>query len=80
MAKAILKDEKKVLPVCAYLHGEYGIRDIYFGVPARLGRGGVEKIVEIPLHEEEKKGLLLSAEKIKKGIEELARLRVHEPR
>src|SRR3989338_6606090 len=65
MVKAILKDEKKVLPVCAYLHGEYGIKDIYFGVPAELGRNGIEKVVEIPLAQGEKQGLLLSAEKVK---------------
>ncbi len=74
MVKAILKDEKKVLPVCAYLHGEYGIKNIYFGVPAELGRNGIEKVVEIPLTAEEKQGLLLSAEKVKKGVEELERL------
>ena len=74
MVKAILKDEKKVLPVCAYLRGEYGIKNIYFGVPAELGRNGIEKVVEIPLAEQEKKALLLSAEKVKKGVEELERL------
>ena len=74
MVKAILKDEKKSLPVCAYLGGEYGIRDIYFGVPAVLGKGGVEKIVEIPLEEAEKQGLKLSAEKVKKGIAELSQM------
>ncbi len=76
MVKAILKDEKKILPVCAYLRGEYGIQDIYLGVPARLGRDGVEKVVEIPLAEKEKKALLLSAAKVKKGVEELEHLGV----
>ncbi len=74
MVKAVLKDEKKILPVCAYLEGQYGIRDIYFGAPARLGRGGVEEIVEIVLSQEEKKGLSLSAEKVKQGILEVERL------
>ncbi len=74
MVKAILKDEKKVLPVCAYLRGEYGIKNIYFGVPAELGRNGIEKVVEIPLTQGEKKALLLSAEKVEKGVEELERL------
>jgi len=76
MVKAILKNEKKTLPVCAYLKGEYGLSDIYFGVPAILGQNGVEKIVEIPLTPEEKKGLMLSAEKVKQGIAELDRLGV----
>ena len=79
MVKAILKDEKKVLPVCAYLHGEYGVRDVYFGSPALLGKNGVEKIMEISLTEEEKKGLLLSADKVKQGIAEVEKLGLHEP-
>lgn len=74
MVKAILKDEKKVLPVCAWLNGEYGVRDLYFGVPASLGKNGVERIIEIPLEEEEKKGLALSADKVRLGIAELERL------
>ncbi|MBI3252215.1 MAG: malate dehydrogenase [Candidatus Omnitrophica bacterium] len=74
MVKAILNNEKKILPVCACLDGEYGLRGIYFGVTASLGAGGVEKIMEIPLDPEEKKGLLLSAEKVRKGIEELERM------
>ena len=78
MAKAILKDEKKVLPVCAHLQGEYGVRDIYFGAPVRLGRDGVEKIMEISLTEEERKGLRLSAEKVKQGIAEVDRLGIYE--
>ena len=78
MVKSILKDEKKTFPVCAYLHGEYGIRDVYFGSPATLGKNGVEKVVEIDLTSEEKKGLLLSAEKVRQGIAEVERLGFHE--
>lgn len=74
MVRAILKDERKVLPVCAYLGGEYGIRDIYFGVPAVLGKRGIEKVVEISLTDEEKKALSVSAQKVKQGIEEVQRL------
>lgn len=74
MVKAILNDEKKVLPVCAYLGGEYGIRDIYFGVPAALGKKGIEKVSEIALTADEKKSLLASAEKVKQGVAELERL------
>jgi len=76
MVKAILKNEKKVLPACAYLQGEYGLRDLYFGVPAQLGLNGIEKVVEIKLAEEERKGLLMSAERVKQGIAELERLGV----
>lgn len=74
MTKSILKNEKKALPVCAYLNGEYGIKDIYFGVPAELGKNGVEKVVSISLTDEEKKSLELSARKVKQGVEELVRL------
>ncbi len=78
MVRSILKNEKKVLPVCAYLQGEYGLRDIYFGVAAELGKNGIEKVVELTLADEEKKGMLLSAEKVKQGIAELERLGVYE--
>ncbi len=74
MVRAILKDEGKPLPVCAYLRGEYGLRDLYFGVPALLGRSGVRQVVEIPLSAEEKQGLELSAKKVRQGIDEIDRL------
>jgi malate dehydrogenase len=76
MTRVILRNERKVLPVCAYLRGEFGLKDIYSGVPAELGRNGVEKVVEIALTEEEKKGLLLSADKVRQGVAELERLGV----
>jgi len=53
MAEAILKDQKKIVPVAAYLNGEYYERDIYAGVPAVLGAGGVEKVVELDLAPDE---------------------------
>ena len=71
MVRCILQNERKTLPVCAYLRGEYGIQGIYFGVSAELGSGGVGKIVPISLAVEEEKGLHLSAEKVKQGIVEL---------
>lgn len=74
MVEVILKDQKKTLPVCAYLRGAYGLNNIYFGVPAQLGGRGVEKVIEIPLGEEEKKALLRSADKVRQGIEEIERL------
>ena len=74
MVEAILKDTKKTLPLCAHVAGPYGLSGLYFGVPAQLGRRGVEKVIEIPLSEEEKKALALSANKVKQGIEELDRL------
>ncbi|MBI2095008.1 MAG: malate dehydrogenase [Candidatus Omnitrophica bacterium] len=74
MVRCVLRDEHKILPVCAYAQGEYGIKDIYFGVPAELGAGGVERIIEIPLDPEEEKGLRLSAQKVRQGVAELEKL------
>ncbi len=54
MAKAVLTDQKLIVPVSAYLEGEYGLNDICFGVPAKLGRNGVEQIIELKLTDEEK--------------------------
>ena len=55
MAESYLKDEKKQLPCAAYLNGEYGVKDLYAGVPVIIGKNGIEKIVEIDLSDEEKK-------------------------
>ncbi len=71
MTEAILKDKKRILPCCVYLEGEYGLRDICFGVPIKLGAGGVESIIELELTEEEKDLVLKSAESVKKSISEL---------
>jgi malate dehydrogenase len=71
MIEAVLKDTKRVMPVCAYLEGEYGMKDIYLGVPVKLGKKGVEKIIELELTDDEKKGLDGSAETVKAGIASL---------
>jgi malate dehydrogenase len=71
MAEAILKDKKRILPCCAYLNGEYGLKDICFGVPVKLGAKGIESIIELELTEEEKKLVAKSAESVKKSIAEL---------
>ncbi|HIC89783.1 MAG TPA: malate dehydrogenase [Anaerolineae bacterium] len=65
MVEAILKDKKLILPASAYLQGECGMEDIYFGVPIVLGRGGMERIIEIELTEEEKAAMQRSAELIR---------------
>ena len=65
MVEAIVKNQKRIFPVCAYLKGEYGLKDIYLGVPVKLGTKGVEKIMEIDLNAEEKKMLNTSAESVK---------------
>lgn len=67
MLKAIVKNERKIVTACAYLNGEYGIKDTCIGVPIQLGRGGVEKIIELNLQEEEKKKLIASAKSVKEA-------------
>jgi malate dehydrogenase len=71
MVEAVLKDTKRILPVCAYLNGEYGKKDIYLGVPVKLGRHGVEEILELKLTLEEEKALGRSAEAVRSGIASL---------
>jgi len=71
MAEAVLKDKKRILPCCVYLNGEYGLKDICFGVPVKLGAKGIESIIELELNEEEKKLMAKSAESVKKSIAEL---------
>jgi malate dehydrogenase len=61
MVDAVIRDKKKILPCAAYLQGEYGLRDVYLGVPVKLGRGGVEQIIEIALTLQEKAALETSA-------------------
>jgi malate dehydrogenase len=61
MVDAVLRDKKKILPCAAYLQGEYGMNDVYLGVPVKLGAKGVEQIVEIALTPEEKAALTKSA-------------------
>jgi malate dehydrogenase len=65
MVDAVLKDKKKILPCAAYLQGEYGMRDVYLGVPVKLGRKGVEQIVEIKLLPEEQAALAKSADAVR---------------
>ena len=71
MAEAILKDKKRILPCCVYLNGEYGLKDICFGVPVKLGARGVESIIELQLTGEEKALVAKSAEGVRKSIAEL---------
>jgi malate dehydrogenase len=65
MVESVLKDEKKVLPCAVYLQGEYGMSDVYLGVPVKLGKNGIEQIVEIELTAEEKTALGRSAEAVR---------------
>ena len=72
MAEAIIKDQRRILPSIAYLEGEYGLDGIYLGVPTILGAGGIEKIIEIDLNEEEKGLLNRSADSVKAVMKVLA--------
>jgi malate dehydrogenase len=68
MAESILKDKKKVLPCAAYLEGEYGINGLYVGVPVKLGAGGIEKVYEIKLTDEEQAKLKKSADSVQELV------------
>jgi malate dehydrogenase len=71
MAEAILKDKRRLIPSCVYLDGEYGLKDICFGVPTVLGANGIEKILELKLNAEEQAALKKSAESVGKTIAEM---------
>jgi malate dehydrogenase len=75
MVEAIIKDQKRVFPVCAWLDGEYGLKNIYLGVPVILGKGGIEKIIELQLNDEEKKLLNESAKAVKEVMDVLDNLK-----
>ncbi len=76
MVEAIVDDQKRVFPVCAYLGGEYGLKDIYLGVPVKLGRHGVEEVIEIGLNKDEKKLLLDSANSVQKVMKILEEMKL----
>jgi malate dehydrogenase len=65
MVDSIVLDEKRVLPCTAYLEGEYGIEDLYMGVPVKLGADGIEEIIELDLSDEEKQQLKASADAVR---------------
>ena len=74
MAESILKDKKKILPCAVYLEGQYGIKDLFMGVPVKLGRGGAEEIIEITLTKEENAALQKSAAAVEELKEVLKKL------
>jgi malate dehydrogenase len=65
MVEAIVRDQKRIFPCCVWLQGEYGLKDIFLGVPVVLGKNGVEKIIELQLNESEKALLAASAKAVK---------------
>ena len=72
MVDAIVKDRKEVMPVAAYINGEYGVKDICIGVPVALGANGVEQIVELELDREEKEWFMKGVESVKSALSGLA--------
>jgi malate dehydrogenase len=74
MAEAILKDKKLIVPAAAYMQGEYGLQDIFFGVPVMLGANGVEKIIEYTLEPDEQAAFEKSAADVKETHEALKKL------
>jgi malate dehydrogenase len=68
MVEAIILNQKRIFPVCAYLEGEYGLNNIYVGVPVKLGKNGIEQIIEVKLNEEEKALLDSSAVSVKEVL------------
>jgi malate dehydrogenase len=76
MVEAILKDEKRIFPCCAWLTGEYGLKDIYLGVPVVLGKNGIEKILELQLNDSEKALLATSATHVKEVMDVLDNMKV----
>ena len=75
MTEAILKDKKKILPCAAYLEGEYGINNLFIGVPVKLGANGVEEIIQINLTDDEKKALHNSANAVQTLVDDMKRLK-----
>lgn len=71
MVEAILTDSKEVMSVCSYINGEYGIEDLYMNIPTRLGKNGVEEIVEFDLTDDELASLQASAESVRAGLANL---------
>ena len=76
MVEAIVDNERRIFPVCACLNGEYGLKNIYLGVPVILGKNGIEKIIEIELDKDEEKLLKDSAASVKKVMNELDKMKI----
>ena len=71
MVEAVVRDQKRIFPTCAWLQGEYGLKDIYLGVPTKLGKNGIEEIIELQLTNDEKELLYTSANAVKEVMEVL---------
>lgn len=76
MVEAILKDEQRIFPCCAWLDGQYGLKDMYLGVPVKLGKNGIEEIIELDLNEDEKALLHDSAKSVKEVLNVLDNMNI----
>lgn len=76
MVEAVLKNERRIFPCCAWLQGEYGLKDVYCGVPVVLGRNGIEKIIELQLTEDEMKLVHSSAKAVKDLMEVMDNMKI----
>jgi malate dehydrogenase len=76
MVEAIIRDQKRIFPCCAWLSGQYGLKDIYLGVPVKLGRKGIEEIIELKLNTDEMKLLNASAGAVKEVMTVLDNMKV----
>jgi malate dehydrogenase len=76
MVEAIVRDQRRIFPVCALLNGEYGMKNIYLGVPVILGKNGIESIIELKLNDAEMKLLKESADAVKQVMEVLDNMKV----
>jgi malate dehydrogenase len=74
MAEAIVKDKRRILPCAAWLQGEYGMKDLFLGVPCLLGEGGLKKIIEVELSDAEKAALAKSADAVTSVVADLKKL------
>ena len=76
MVEAIVDDQNKIFPICAYLNGSYGLNDVYLGVPVKLGKNGIEEIIEIELNKEEQSMLEASSESVKSVMRILDKMKL----
>lgn len=78
MVEAIVDDQQRIYPVCAYLNGEYGLKDIYMGVPVKLGKNGIEEVIELKLNDKEKNMVKESAKSVKEVMGVLDKMNLFE--
>jgi malate dehydrogenase len=75
MVEAIVKDSNRVLPAAAWVTGQYGLNDLFIGVPVKLGKGGIKEIVELELNDDERKLMDASAEAVREVVGAYERIR-----